>query len=286
VAFGGLIALNSGNFREAADLFLKVNPIYLNLQPLAGINFYRILTPNDIAIYGGLCALATMDIDELRTHVLENQPFRQFLELESHLRRAINMFCASKFTACLGVLDSYAADYKLDLYLQVHFKFLYKQIRSKSLVRWFSAFSVIELGEVKKSFPPRNDEPLEKELEDLIYLGILKARIDVADQVRRIVTLYFFANRYQLLVAPEPDPRITVIEDALEMAKFQERSLRLRLHRCNMQAAGLEVKAAPKITTLSNYDDGDTGQEYMKLFGLGSRKNTNISLGGSGSSMI
>jgi COP9 signalosome complex subunit 1 len=187
VSAGGLIALNMGNYREAADMFLKVHPTYMHLQPLAGVKFDRVLTPNDIAIYGGLCALATMDADELRTNILENQPFRQFLELESHLRRAINMFCASKFTSCLAVLDGYAGDYSMDLYLQEHFEALYGMIRAKSLVRWFSAFSVIELAEVKRAFPERRvgekRVTVEEELEKMISDGKLHARIDLADGV-------------------------------------------------------------------------------------------------------
>jgi COP9 signalosome complex subunit 1 len=189
----GLAHLNLGNYQDAAEQFLAVNPSYMSLEPLAGIEFQKeVISPNDIAIYGGLCALATMDSNHLKTRVLENQPFRQFLELESHLRRAISMFCSSKFSACLAVLDSYAADYKLDLYLQDHFARLYSKIRTKSLVQWLSAFSRVTFQEIQKAFPAPDQTSLGSkkqpysllvELEDLIKSGLLKARIDVADEV-------------------------------------------------------------------------------------------------------
>jgi COP9 signalosome complex subunit 1 len=180
----GLSLLNSSQYREAAESFLNIDPIYMTMQPLASINFQRqVLSSNDIAIYGGLCALATMDSGELKTRVLENQNFRQFLELEPHLRRAINMFCSSKFSSCLSVLDSYAADYKLDLYMGNHFNELYMAIRGKSLVKWFSAFSVATLDEVQNTFPPLEDLSIEKELETMIQAGILDARIDLVDSV-------------------------------------------------------------------------------------------------------
>jgi COP9 signalosome complex subunit 1 len=180
----GLSLLNLRQYRDAADSFLSIDPIYMTVQPLASINFQRqVLSPNDIAIYGGLCALATMDSNELKTRVLENQNFRQFLELEPHLRRAINMFCNSKFSNCLAVLDSYAADYKLDLYIGSYFNELYMAVRGKSLVKWFSAFSVATLEEVQSAFPPLEDISIENELEAMIKAGILDARIDLVDGV-------------------------------------------------------------------------------------------------------
>jgi COP9 signalosome complex subunit 1 len=180
----GLIRLSSGSYREAAEAFLSVDPSYMTLEPQAGISFQRrVISPNDVAIYGGICALATMDSAELKSKVLENQPFRQYLELESHLRRAISMFCSSKFTGCLGVLDSYTADYKLDVYLQPHLERLYHMIRSKSLVQWFSAFSVVSLDEVTRAFPSLEGNVIVEELEDMIKSGTLDARIDLVDNV-------------------------------------------------------------------------------------------------------
>jgi COP9 signalosome complex subunit 1 len=180
----GLAYLNLSAYRDAAETFLHVDPGYLTPEPQAGIVFQRqVLTPNDIAVYGGLCALATMDRNELQRRVLENQPFRQFLELESHLRRAISMFCSSKYSGCLSILDAYAHDYNIDLYLQDHFSNLYRMVRSKCIVQWFSAFSVVTLDEMVKSFPPQEASTIEDELENMIKSGQLDARIDLVDRV-------------------------------------------------------------------------------------------------------
>jgi COP9 signalosome complex subunit 1 len=180
----GLAYMNMGQYKDAAEAFVNVDPVYMNTEPLAGIRFQReVLSPNDIAIYGALCALATMDTNELRSRVLENQNFRQFLELEPHLRRAINMFCSSKFSSSLGVLDSYAPDYRLDIYLATHFQNLYILTRSKSLQKWFSAFSVVTLDEVENAFPALGNLSIEQELESMIEDKILEARIDLEDRV-------------------------------------------------------------------------------------------------------
>ena len=85
------------------------------------------------------------------------------------------------------------------------------------------------------------------------------------------------------MIAPESDARINVIENTLKMAQTQERALRLRLHRINLQAAGLEVKAPPKMTSLNDYDL-DVGQQMAKYYNGGGKKNA--SMGGMGSNMV
>jgi COP9 signalosome complex subunit 1 len=185
-ACSGLANLQQGNYRDAAVSFLAVDPSYMTPEQHAGIVFQRqVLTPNDIAVYGGLCALATMDRSELQRRVLDNTSFRQFLELEPHIRRAITMFCSSKYSNCLSKLAEYTADYLLDFYLSDHFPKLFGQIRSKSIVQWFSAYSVVTLEELEKAFPvrPGNEGTIVNELARMIRDGTLDARIDFVDKV-------------------------------------------------------------------------------------------------------
>jgi COP9 signalosome complex subunit 1 len=95
------------------------------------------------------------------------------------------MFCASKYTGCLGILESYMEDYLLDMYLQDHFLNLYRQVRSKCIVQWFSAFSVVTWEEIEKAFPQKLlGGSIEQELEAMIKSGELDARIDLVDKVR------------------------------------------------------------------------------------------------------
>jgi COP9 signalosome complex subunit 1 len=237
----GLAHLQRSSYKEAANSFLNIAPNYMNPEVVAGINFQReVISPNDIAIYGGLTALATMDRTELQRRVLDNTSFRQFLELESHLRRAISMFCAAKYTGCMAILESYRTDYMLDLFLQDHFMKLYWRVRGKSIVQWFSAFSVVTLDALAKAFPTPPEYPgtIEHELGDMIRTGRLKARIDLVDR---------------LLISPDQDARFAVMENGLRMSKQAEKSLRLKLHKVNMTATGLEVKS-PKNQGQNGFD--------------------------------
>jgi COP9 signalosome complex subunit 1 len=227
-ACNGLAHMVTGDFRVAASYFLKTSPAYLTAEPAAGIVWQKEgITPNDVATYGGLCAMASMDRTELQEKVLENNDFRNFLELEPHIRRAINLFCNSKYSACLEVLEGYRADYFLDVHLSGVLNTMMTRIRSKSIVQYFIPFSCVTLDEMASKFPSFGSR-IEEELEEMINNGTLDARIDLVDR---------------LLISPPTNPRHNVHADALAMAEKYDHTLRLRLTRLNMLAAGMELKA-------------------------------------------
>lgn len=185
-ACSGLSHLKQDHYVEAASAFLSVHHNFIALEPQAAINFQReVISPNDVAAYGGLCALATMDRDTLQRRVLENTAFRPILETEPHIRRAITMFCSSKYSGCLNILESYMADYLIDLHLQDHFVKLYRLIRAKCIVQWCSAFSKVTFAEIEKAFPSKlvDGGEIQGELERMIYNNELDARIDLVDKV-------------------------------------------------------------------------------------------------------
>ncbi|KAI5258706.1 hypothetical protein E4T42_00575 [Aureobasidium subglaciale] len=231
----GLGYLGSANYASAAHAFLAVDPSYATVGPVANIDFSRaVMTANDIAVYGGLCALASMDRQQLQDSVLENANFRNFLELEPHIRRAISFFCGAKYSQCLEILEAYRTDYLLDIFLGPHIAMLYHLIRSKSIVQYFVPFSQVTLSALTEAFPRPGgtSQMMESELVDMIQRGILDARIDTVDQ---------------LLIAPPKDSRADAQQGVMDTADEIEHLLRLKLHRINMVQAGLEIQA-PKAT--------------------------------------
>ncbi|KAK8160739.1 26S proteasome subunit RPN7-domain-containing protein [Phyllosticta citrichinensis] len=240
----GLSHLASGNFRDAARQFLAVNPSFMTADTQAGIAWQRqVLTGNDIAVYGGLCALASMDRSELQKHVLENSDFRSFLELEPHVRRAISLFCGSKYTQCLEILEAYRTDYLLDYYLHPRVKDLYSQVRSKSIVQYFIPFSCVTLDEMGKAFASTGGVSIEDELVEMIQRGVLNARIDLVER---------------LLVSPLTNPRTEVHTAALKMAQEYEHALRLRLVRLAMLNEGIIVRQ-PQSQSQNSSPEGHGG---------------------------
>jgi COP9 signalosome complex subunit 1 len=249
----GLAAMCIGNFRDAASSFLGTSPAFLTAEPAANIVWQKeVLSGNDVAVYGGLCALASMDRSELQDKVLANNDFRNFLELEPHIRRAINLFCNSKYSACLEVLEGYRSDYLLDVYLSKVLGTIYSRIRTKSIVQYFIPFSCVTLDEMASKFPASGSLMIEDELEELINNKTLDARIDLVDR---------------LLISPPRNPRHDVHADALTMAETYDHTLRLRLTRLNMQAAGMEIRQDKNSADKMNSGMGEGVGAGVRGFG-------------------
>ncbi|KEZ45410.1 hypothetical protein SAPIO_CDS1702 [Scedosporium apiospermum] len=171
----GLAHLEAEAYKEAAQCFLSVdNNPRLASEP-------DIPSPNDIAVYGAILALATMDRSALKTKVLESQTFRPFLELEPHLRKALGLYVNGKYTACLEILDSCKPDHLLDIYLYKHVASLYKQIRTKCIVQYLIPYACIKLENLEAAFG-KPGQSLGAELCEMIRSGVLSARIDSIDK--------------------------------------------------------------------------------------------------------
>lgn len=159
-AVEGLAALDAREYYNAALLFLKSDSGM-------GMSASTIISQNDVAVYGGLCALATMERADLRSKVLDNSKFRIYLELEPHIRRAIQFFVNSKYPACLAILEAYRTDYLLDIHLEKHIEELYHMVRTKSIVEFVIPFSVVTLDALSSAFMPTG-QIIDKELVKMI----------------------------------------------------------------------------------------------------------------------
>lgn len=239
-ALSGLQRMCNGEYKEAAGYFLSCDPAI-------GDHLSKIMSPNDIAVYGGLCALASMSRSELQSKVLDNPTFRSFLELEPHIRRATSFFVACKYTQCLEILESYRNDYLLDLYLQSHVLRIYGRIREKSMVQYFEPFGSVSLESMVAVFGNAavknnaakhatngvDEQSMAQLLSDLIYLiesKKLNARIDLEKR---------------LLVANQPDPRLDTYNEAEGALNKFTKDAYLKIMRVGMTNANLETKAPP-----------------------------------------
>ncbi|KAK5129134.1 hypothetical protein LTR08_003886 [Meristemomyces frigidus] len=256
-AVSGLAQLGLGNYRDAASSFLATPFDYNTLGPVHAVDFGRALaSANDLAIYGGLCALATYTRQQLIDNVLGGK-FRSFLELEPHMRKAISLYTTAKYQACLALLRHYYSDWSLDVFLGApadseassgtHLDALLARIREKSIVAYLSSFSEISLSALAETFPPPHtstpasaQRAMELEAENLIHAGTLPMRLDVVGG---------------LLVAPRKELRAGTHMEAKSVAGEVERGLLLRLHLVNVGLGGLEI-AFPKG---KGYGDGGGG---------------------------
>lgn len=173
----GIAYLGQERYAEAASSFLAAN------GSIPYTTYNDIASPNDVAVYGGLLALATMNREDLQTRVLDNPSFRDFLQLEPQIRRAVSQFVTGRYSDCIATLEAYRADYMLDIYLQKHIPKLYADIRNKCIVQYLIPFSCVTLDTLEAAFGTP-EAPIEEQLVAMIKSGALRAKVNSIDRVR------------------------------------------------------------------------------------------------------
>lgn len=105
----GLAELATKKYKSAAKHFL--------LASFDHCDFPEMISCNNVAIYGGLCALATFDRQELQKNVISSTSFKLFLELEPQVRDVVFKFYESKYALCLKLLNEMRDNLLLGWYL-------------------------------------------------------------------------------------------------------------------------------------------------------------------------
>ncbi|KAK3295913.1 26S proteasome subunit RPN7-domain-containing protein [Chaetomium fimeti] len=229
----GIAFLGREKFKDAALSFLSAD------SNIPSSTYGELASQSDVAIYGGLLALASMDRNELQTNVLDNAQFRTFLEQAPHIRRAVAQFVSGRYSACIAILESYRPDYLLDIYLQKHIAAIYSQIRSKCIIQYLTPFSCVSLDTMNKAFGGP-DQVIEDELANMIQSGALQARINTIDK---------------LVTTKAANPRAQMQDSALRMAENYEKQGLDRLRRMGLAAADLELKSVKKSNPFGSQSD-------------------------------
>ncbi|RCH83363.1 cop9 signalosome complex subunit [Rhizopus azygosporus] len=147
--------------------------------------FDDVLSPNDVAIYGGLSALASFDRRELQSQVLSNANFKNFLALEPALNELIESFYQSKYTHCFEVLKKYKQQLRLDMYMESNVDHLIQLVHEKAIAQYCVPYSIIDMRKMATAFSI-DIETLEEILTDLIGKNkTMAARIDSHNKIVR-----------------------------------------------------------------------------------------------------
>jgi COP9 signalosome complex subunit 1 len=141
----GLAALENGKYKLAARKLVEVH------NDLGG-SYSSVVSAQDVATYGGLCALASFDRAELKSKVIDNNMFLQFLELVPEVRELIHDFYASRYASCLSYLEQLRPTLQLDVHLHDHWCQLYQQIRRKALIQYCYPFVSVDLAVMATAF--------------------------------------------------------------------------------------------------------------------------------------
>ncbi|XP_068315588.1 COP9 signalosome complex subunit 1-like [Pyrus communis] len=219
----GLAQLESKKYKLAARKFLETGPEL-------GNHYNEVIAPQDVATYGGLCALATFDRMELKNKVIDNLNFRNFLELVPEVRELINDFYTSHYASCLDYLGNLKANLLLDIHLHDHLETLYGQIRHKALIQYTHPFVSVDLNMMANAFKT-DVAGLEKELEALITDNQVQARID---------------SHNKILYARHADQRNATFQRVLQTGNEFDRDVKSMLLRVNLIKHEYNLRAARK----------------------------------------
>lgn len=214
----GLASLAKASYKAAARHFLQANFDYCD--------FPEIMSPNNVAMYGGLCALATFDRTEIQKNVISSSSFKLFLELEPQLRDIIFKFYESKYASCLKLLDEIKDNLLLDMYIAPHINNLYTEIRNRALIQYFSPYLSADMVKMAAAFN-RSVPELENEVMQLILDGQIQARID---------------SHNKILYAKDTDQRSCTFEKAILMADKYRRRTKMMFLRAAMLKNQIYVK--------------------------------------------
>uniref|UniRef100_A0A914C3R3 PCI domain-containing protein n=1 Tax=Acrobeloides nanus TaxID=290746 RepID=A0A914C3R3_9BILA len=190
-AVTGLYRMHGRNYKSAADSFIQVD--------LDALNYPQLLSSNDVAIYGTLCALATFDRNELKERVLGSTLFRKFLESEPKLVELLQKFCKSAFGTCLDILEELRDQLLLNMYLAPHLDDLYSLIRRRAIIQYCAPYVTTDIRIMAGVFRTSAEE-LEEELVKLIELGSLSARIDSFNKILHARSTDQRAEIYQKII--------------------------------------------------------------------------------------
>ncbi|KAH6599464.1 hypothetical protein BASA50_002978 [Batrachochytrium salamandrivorans] len=222
-SISGIINLDSGAYRKAAKNFLSIPFEFSN-------ELYESISPNDVAIYGGLMALATFERPELKRLVFENSHFKQYLELEPQIREMIYAFYSLNFRASIEIMGKMKNNLLLDMYLHDHVENLYQLIRKRALVQYFYPFVTVDMNKMATSFNCSVSE-LEREVATLIGDGHIQARID---------------SHNKILCAKQKNQRSQLYTKTSEIVKDYAFQSRVALLRARLLEMDLVSQPAPR----------------------------------------
>ncbi|ORZ16476.1 26S proteasome subunit RPN7-domain-containing protein [Absidia repens] len=214
--------INGSNQYQAVAQLLTQNVALESSHTIADI-----MSPSDVAIYGGLCAMASFDRPQLQDLIKTNMAFRGFLDLVPHIREIMEHFQASEYASCFALIENYLGDWKLDLYLNKHIDTIFQCIKEKGMVQYCIPYSIIDMHKMAFAFNITTGK-LESELVRLIgHKRYISARID---------------SNEKILYSKRQDQRKRAVDQSFALGAEYEKTAKALMVRMNLFKAGMVVK--------------------------------------------
>ncbi|KAF8915348.1 G protein pathway suppressor 1 [Mucidula mucida] len=228
-----LSALGQSGYEKASYALLRLGPTK-DLGDWVG----KIISPGDIAIYGTLCAMASLSRSAFKAQVIDNPSFGVYIEQEPYLRELIEAYMASKFQTVLEILQRFSTRHYIDVHLTSHVTHLMEKIKNRAVVLYFQPFSSIRLDRMSQAFGWTVNE-VEMQVVTLIQSGNIQGRVD---------------SQNKILQVKKVDHRTDLFARAMKAGIDMQNANRKLLLRMKLQQADLVIKP-PKghQNTMSDY---------------------------------
>jgi COP9 signalosome complex subunit 1 len=214
--------IGQANYEKAAITFLK-----LGSAEQLGDWMGQLVAPGDIAIYGTLCALASLSRPAIKAQLLENSIFGVYIEQEPYVRELVEAYMGSNFKSVLDLLARYSTRHYIDIHLASHVHDLTNLIRNCAIVLYFQPFSSIKLERMSAAFGWTVEE-VEQHVVALIQSGEIHGRVD---------------SQNKILQAKMTDYRTELFARAIKTGAEIQSANRKLLLRMRLQQAELVIKA-------------------------------------------
>ena len=175
-AASGLALLAEGRYAESARKFATVHS-ELTTQ------FATVLSAEDIALYGSLLGMASLDRSELQDLILDSATFKGRLELVPTMREALRHYVLAEYGPALSLLTARVRPLlELDLHLRPHAETLLRRIRDRCIARYFAPYSKVSLVTMAEGFAVTPSE-MEGIVAGLVQTGKIRgAKINASEQ--------------------------------------------------------------------------------------------------------
>ncbi|KRY84484.1 COP9 signalosome complex subunit 1 [Trichinella pseudospiralis] len=173
----GIAYLCEGEFKKSAHAFLKVD-------------IENFLFPEHIALYCGICSLATFERASLKNDVLrekiasksdaeqpeETSKERKLMEENLVVREILQTYLDCQYKKLFFLLDSIRASLNIDVYMEPHVNSLYMMIRNRSFAQFLYPYSSVSMQTMASTFDTSVEE-IEVQLISLIEAGYITDRV-------------------------------------------------------------------------------------------------------------
>ncbi|KAF5366148.1 hypothetical protein D9757_010959 [Collybiopsis confluens] len=217
--------LSQTNYERAAYHFLRLSSGAGSGGGL-GDWFGKLVSPGDIAIYGSVCALASLSRSAFKAQVLENLSFGVYIEQEPHVREMIEAYMASNFKGVLETLSKYHTRHSVDIHLHPHLNALNNLTRNRLVSLYFAPFSSIKLDRMAQAFG-WSVADTEEYVVGLVSSGDIRGRVD---------------SRAKVLQVKKTDHRAELFSRAIKAGVEIAKTNKKLLYRIRLQQADLVIK--------------------------------------------